>query len=144
MDYKDEIISEISVIESKKISNKVIRNLQKLKDCMLSGDDTILKNVWDEVCVQVQYEESWAWDAYIDTIRSMIKYEVEQLSNAIKKAIWIQTEEGFDWVINNEEDESIVFSVEDIIEYILHNYVLSEAADWTNKRIEKYLERECD
>jgi len=107
MDYKDEIITEISDIESKRISHKVIRDLQKMKECMLSGVDTILKNVWDEVCVQVQDEESWEWDSYLDMISSIIRYEVRKLNMVTKKAIWLQTEEGFEWERHHEEDESL-------------------------------------
>jgi hypothetical protein len=33
---------------------------------------------------------------------------------------------------------------EDIAQYILNRFVLPAAADWTNRRIKKYLEREHD
>ncbi|MBS3948993.1 MAG: hypothetical protein KGZ57_11990 [Dethiobacter sp.] len=55
MNYKDKIISDIAESACEIIAKKVIRKLQQLKD-MLSGDDTPLKNVWDEICVQVQGE----------------------------------------------------------------------------------------
>ena len=37
----------------RKISIKVVRSFQKMH-VMMSGDDTPLKNTWDEICVQVQ------------------------------------------------------------------------------------------
>ena len=40
----------------------------------------------------------------------------------------------------NENHDSIPVCDEDITEYILENYVLSDAMDYTNKRIRKYFE----
>lgn len=72
----------------------------------------------------------------------IIQREVEHLNIATKQAIWLQTEEGIDWENTIEEDEEqdeIAYCEDDIIEYILSEYVLSAAEDWTNKRIEKYI-----
>jgi hypothetical protein len=144
MNYRDKIISDIADGKCKKISRKVVRGLQKITEDMQSGDDTPLKNIWDEICVQVQGEESVMWEAYLNTIRSFIQAEVKKLDARTKQAIWLQTNEGLDWAIDNEEQETVSFFEDDIIDNILQDYVLSEAADWTNKRIEKYLEREFD
>ena len=40
--------------------------------------------------------------------------------------------------------EEATFCEDDITCYILHNFVLSAANDWNNKRIEKFFEREFD
>jgi len=55
-----------------------------MSDGMQSGDDTPLKNIWDEVCVQVQGEESAMWDTYSETIQSLILGEVAGLDTATK------------------------------------------------------------
>ena len=141
MNYKDKIIRSFTESACKKISGKVVRSLQKMTEGMQSGDDTPLKNVWDEICVQVQYEESGMWEIYLETISAFIEDEVKKLNNATKQAIWLQTEEGIDWEIDNEEGDLSEFYVDDIVRYILHEFVLSEATKWRNKRIEKYLER---
>lgn len=140
MNYKDNIIADISGRECKRLSMKVIRFLQKMTEGMQSGDDSPLKNIWDEVCVQVQGEESVLWDAYLDTIQALIAGEVAGLDTATKQAIWLQTNEGSEWDIENEDPTSIPFSEEDISIFIMDSYVLSVAADWTNQRIQKYLE----
>ena len=143
MNYRDKIISDLAEAECKSLSRKIIRSLTKMTDGMQSGDGTFLKNIWDEVCVQVQGEESTMWDIYSETIQSLILGEVAGLDTATKQAIWLQTDEGIDWKFDkeNNEDQEVSIVCEDITKYILDGFVLSAAADWTNKRIEKYLER---
>lgn len=51
MNYRDKIILDIAESACETIAKKVIRKFQQSKD-MMSGDDTLLKNVWDEICVQ--------------------------------------------------------------------------------------------
>lgn len=149
MNYLDKIISDLAEAAGKRLSRKVIRSLTKMTDGMQSGDDTPLKNIWDEICVQVQDEGSVMWDDYLDTIQSLILGEVVALDAATKQAIWLQTDEGIDWKFDNEDQEDqennegqeVPIVCEDIAKYILDGFVLSAAGTWTNKRIEKYLER---
>lgn len=142
MGYQDTLIRQIAERACARISGSTIRALQKLTDCRLSGDDTILKNIWDEVCVQMQSEESFAWDAYLETIKAHITYEVERLPRPEKEAIWLQTSQADDWDAEQEETPtSVPICHDDITEYILNDYVLRKASDYQNKRIEKYLEQ---
>ncbi len=129
---------------SKAVAGTVIRNLQKMKDGMQSGDDSGLKNEWDEICAQVQGEESPMYEAYMDTVTGLIQGELKQIDSEIKIDIWLQTQEGEDWTDDNnekdlEEQEPVGYSEEDIVEYILRDLILSKASDWTNKRIERYI-----
>ena len=140
MYYKDRIISNLAERECKRISRKTIRALQSMTEEMQSGTDTSLKNIWDEVCVQVQFEQSPFWDAYLDTINAIISREVNKLDTFVKQAIWFQTVEGREWECEDEAADEAPYLEDDITDYILNNYVLSQAAEWTNPRIEKYLE----
>lgn len=144
IDYEKEIIRKIAQERCRRISGRVVRKLQKITEGMQSGCDTPLKNLWDEICVQVQDEESIMFDTYLDTIRPLIEYEVKKIDILMKQIIWLQIEEYDDLEGNNDSQKAPVFSDEDTVEYILHSFVLSAAANWTNKRIEKYLEREFD
>lgn len=139
MDYRDTIIKGISDISCEKISRNVVRYFQKMKEGMQSGADTSLKNVWDEICVHVQRGESILFSCYLDTARKYIHNEVEKLDEYIKKAIWIQTDQHFDCQDTGEIPDALIYCEDDIIEYILHHFVLREAETWTNKRIEYYL-----
>lgn len=68
--------------------------------------------------------------------------EVEKLDIVIKQAIWLQTKEGIEWE-DDEDDEkhynNLAICENDIIEYIISDFVLSTASNYTNSRIEKYI-----
>lgn len=116
-----------------------------MTDCLLSGEDTPLKNIWDEICVQVQYEESFLWeDVYLEMIRSSVLYEVRKLEEEVRQAIWFQTDEGIYWDEDEEEQDEIYFDDDKITDYILRDYLLRIASDWTNRRIDKFQNRGHD
>lgn len=134
MDFRDKIISEIADAECEKISRKVILALQKNVDCLMAGDDSGLKNIWDEICVQVQDEYSYYWDSYVETVEGLIEVEVEKLSKSIREAIWLQTDDSFE-----SEDQNAVFTDQELSRYIASEYVFSKAGDWSNRRIHYYI-----
>jgi len=142
MDYREEIICKLAEKECKIISGRVIRRLQKMTDGMQSGDDTPLKNTWDEICVQVQSEESFFWKLYLAEIARIIASHVHKLDSHIKQAIWLQTDEGVSWECDHDNADMVYSSHDDIVEYIMDKFVLPAAADWSNERIEKYLDNE--
>lgn len=57
---------------SKNIVSKTIDFLKNQKD-LTSGDDTCLENNLEEYYIQVQHEESIAWDAYMAHIESLFE-----------------------------------------------------------------------
>ena len=141
MDYRDRIISDIARDDCKQICRKVIFALQRMTEGLGSGEDSPLKNIWDEVCVQVKFQESIDWGLYLDTVRTIVSFEVGRFDARRKQAIWLQTRSGIDWYIENDDQEQTPgYCDEDITEYILNDFVLTGALNWRNKRIEKYLE----
>ena len=136
MEYKDRIIKRFAECTCDDISEKVIKSLQNMKENLLSGDDTPLENVWDEICIQIQHQYSIYWDTYLITIESLIKDEIKKLGTEEKEAIWMQTENGIDWQIEIELEETkgqrvVDYLKEDIINYILYDHILEKASDWT-------------
>lgn len=78
---------------------KAVAALKSMKgNSLLSGDDSGLRNVWEEVCVQVQGEESFYWDTYLDVIDDLLTAFVEELSQQDRLALWLRTEAGYDWL----------------------------------------------
>jgi hypothetical protein len=147
MEYKDDIITGISKILCKDIEDKVINNLKSMKDEMQSGEESGLQNLWEELCVQVQDEQSVMWELYVDIIYAFIEKEVEKLPHVYKKAIWLQTSEGKEWAFDYEEDdeqEELCYNEENINDHILNANILCRAANYSNERIDKFLERELD
>jgi len=43
MNYKDRIIEKIADKACNSISSRIVRSLQKMTDCMLSGDDMYIR-----------------------------------------------------------------------------------------------------
>lgn len=100
-----------------------------------------MKNVWDEVCVQVQGEQSAMWDAYLDTIEGLVSQHLSRVDVDVKRAIWLQTPNGMEWEPDEDDDDKSPYSDDDIVDYVLDEYVLSAAADWSNARIERHKEQ---
>src|SRR6187200_1466408 len=105
------------------ISTKVIDQLMLLKNgFLLSGDDSGLKNTWEEICIQVQGEESIHWDVYSDAIRNFITDELTKQTESIQ--ILLSYIGGIESDIRIEEDEDCYafiqeYAVKEILENIL-------------------------
>ena len=126
---------------AKRIARRTIFSLQSIKDT-LSGDDSQLANAWDEICVQVQADLSMFWDVYDDTARSFVDSFVKELKAHEKAALWFQTDQGWDWLYDLDVDLDDVPPVLDdqIVDWILRDYVYRNAGGWSNERIRAYLD----
>lgn len=136
------IVKEVAKLACERLARKVIVHLQGMKSSLLSGDDSGLQSTWEEICVQVQYEQSIFWDAYDSTARSVVLDLVGQLPAHEREAIWLQTEPGSDWT-DKDEDERDPYPVYDgdVADHVLTDWIYDEAGRWTNARIRKYLDR---
>lgn len=91
------IIRDVAKSVFRRITRRVIRSLQGMTEPRLSGDDSVLRNVWDEVCVQVQFEDSIYWDAYEHTVTSLVAGEFDRLVPFEREAVWLLSPQGVDW-----------------------------------------------
>jgi hypothetical protein len=131
------IVMNLAEQVCQRITRKVIRDLQVLDNGLQVGDDSGLTNAWEEICVQVQY-----WEDYDLTVSQTISLEVAELLPHEREAVWLQTPEGEDWDSNGEESRAeYPVAVDDIVEYLKKEYVYTAAANWSNKRIRKYVDR---
>ncbi len=130
--FADEIVN--------RISNRVIRYLRTITTT-LSGDDSPLKNSWEEICVQVQFEQSICWDVYTYTIDLAIEGEVEELQEHELAAIWFQTLDGEEWGFTDGSDREEPYMDRQAVVAVIRERVLSEANSYTNARIRKYIDR---
>ena len=123
------------------ITRKVIAYLQSRTDT-LSGDDSELKTTWDEICVQVQVQESIYWDDYDDTVRDIVRGYIFELPKHEREAIWWQTDARVDWDCAEPEDrEAYPMFDDDIVDYLVRKYVYAEADRWSNARIRAFTDR---
>jgi hypothetical protein len=138
-DADGEVVRRIS----NEMVDQTIKELESLGgDSLLSGDDSGLQSVWEEICVQVQDEESFHWDAYVEVIENILRGQVEDLSSTERITIWLSTETGTDWIDDQQDgptgDDTPPVSDADIIEELKSN-LLSRAGDYRNKRIERFI-----
>lgn len=138
-----------------KATKKVIRHLQSLKDEeIMCLSEYGLENVWDEICAQQQGEHLIYWSIYEQTIIESIEYIIPELFSEYEmRIIYLQTEAYLDdeeqaiCEYNKTEDSQCIKWLfeqhkEDMVYpvayYILKN-VLSEANNYTNRKIERYV-----
>jgi len=139
-DIKDQMLSKFAESLCKKIAKQTIRELRTYDEHIY--DDSGLKNAWDEICVQVQFQEFINWDFYLDLIYNIVWKKIEPLKDYEKMTIWWQTDGPEDVLEEDEDDfESFIFDEDQVCNYIINKYILSVAADYTNKEIRDYLER---
>lgn len=125
---------------SDKIVQKVIDDLMRIKDTLF-GDDSVLENAWEEICVQRQGEESYYWSVYERQIEHTIAFHLKELSGEEQTAMWYDTDAWCDW---DEECEPVPpVDLDDIVEEQFGK-VLDRAESFTNDNIEKFLWGEND
>lgn len=148
------LIRQYAQAAAERIRDEAINQLTDLR-IPLSGDDSGIENAWEEICVQVQSgEESFFWDAYVDAMRDAILSTLTRTPEQDSVALWLQTDEGWDWHWDLAWDEEnlprseratlqpvpIPISTEEIARYIEREFLLPAAERFTNLNIECYLE----
>ena len=148
MDPRDKVIDEVAERLCERIARKVILKLQKMEACGVSD----LKNLWNEICVQVQSEQSITWDLYDNMVKGFVFGFVEKLKNYEQVAIWLQTDAGIDWLwklTDNAEIENLSMpidnkgehapiDIDDVVDYVTCEYVYREAGRWSNREIRDF------
>ena len=147
MTPENRIVSELAEVVCKRIARQTRMALTKMTDCQLSGEDSPLKNTWEEICVQCQGEESIFVSAYEDTIRSFVREFVQKLQRFEIEAIWLQTDNAFDLTDEEYERESSgekrpAINESSVVDYIIQNHIYPLAGDWSNKRIREFIDRD--
>ena len=133
------ILCRLSSYYENSIVQRVIRNLKKLKvdDLLSSGDDSGLINVWEEICVQTQKEESFHWNLYEDLIKNEISLQFNKLPTEIRTLL------NYKGSIEQEEDvETEKELYDDFGIQLLCSAVEIASLDYTNRRISRYLGNE--
>jgi hypothetical protein len=136
----DEIVRRVAKLACERICRRLIRAYRRMHH-KLSGDDSPLVNVWEEICVQEQQERAFSWeDAYEASLLGFLEGEVDALDEATRWAIWHQTDAGIDWSVDDNEPPE-EWSSEELGRFILEEYVLPAAGAYSNARIRRYIER---
>ncbi len=135
------IVRAVAEEAARRITRKVIAALQRMTDT-LSGDDSGLMKIWDEICAQVQYEKSFNWESYDETVRGIVLGQLATLKTYEREAIWLQTDEGIEWDCKELEDrEAHPVSDDNIVEWLMSEHVYAKAGNWSNARVRANIER---
>lgn len=121
---------------TKRITEKSISFFQDSSQT-ISADDSGLENIWEEICVQVQSEHSFYWNAYDEIVRSRITGYVNVLKGHEKLALWYLTDGYCNWKPTSEDEKPPVYDG-DIIGYIIRDFY-KEAGNFTSDAIEAFI-----
>lgn len=149
--FQEALIREFADSAATRIAARAKVKLRKIKE-KLSGDDSGLRNAWEEICVQVQGEESFYWQSYQDVMYDIVRTELALVSELERVALWLQTDDGWRWHCDIEDDEqkdttgtksakALAASDESdsVVERIVGEHVLPMAESYSNRNIERYL-----
>ena len=142
MRIEEAVTKAWATVLTEKILQEVMSGLQQMKfDVMLSGGDSGLKNVWEEICAQVQIEESFFWDAYLETLEAAIEARLNELDHAALLALWSITDSGWSWIYDHHGDsdgdqEAPIDPCEIIRE--LRGKLISVADEYTNRNLSRH------
>lgn len=130
---------------AKEVIDRIIRSTirQIMSHPCFSGDDSILKNAWDDFCAQVQIQESFMWDEYVTFVEGSIYQSLQRIFSRDRAYVWLETSEGMDWMLETESitDSEIPFNDDDIVSYIKNDHLMEKAGNWSNKRLRQYHEK---
>lgn len=150
-DYDDHAATTLREVlardATRRITRRVIRTLQGLRDDHLqAGFDSGLRDVWDEICVQAQEEESPMWQTYLNLVEVTATRHLDGVPPTQLHAMWVESKEGQWWLtmeyddLPESEKGELIYLLDDVAEY-LRDQVINVACDWSNARISRYLER---
>lgn len=85
-------IHSIAESAEKKLIKRVIRFLQRSVPGLL--EDQGAQNLWDEICIQTQNDDSPFSELYSEHIEKLLEKLAEQLSETERVALWLVTYSG--------------------------------------------------
>ncbi|MCY1515563.1 hypothetical protein D9M68_501520 [compost metagenome] len=145
MRIEQHIVASWAAKLSGRAVNDMVLRLEGM-EATLSGDSG-LENVWEEVCAQVQGEESIDWSTYEDIIVDLLHSVVKGLDRDAQLALWAATDAGWDYIYDHHADKNgAVGAPLDIGAIVakLKEDVLSAAADYESPSLYRYLWGEDD
>lgn len=119
-----------------KVAASTIKDLQRMKDELQSGDDSGLTNIWQEICVQLQAEFSVYWNLYDELVDSIINRKVNDLPLFCLAAM--QYSDGlyeYDGDFSKDCDNETALR-------LIKNRVYEFAVNNTEKKVAEYLDKQ--
>jgi hypothetical protein len=106
----------------------------------LSGDDSGLRTVWQEICVQVQGARSFYWSAYEETAFAYARGLISELPAPVVRLLSAATREGDDWLDDHGADSEPMVMLVDEAARDLVDIVMSWAMDARDRAVRRHLD----
>lgn len=131
-----------------RLARAAMRDLKRYTEGLGSGEDSGLKNVWEEICVQVQGEESFFWDAYEEMALGHLRSRIERLRETSRKLLWVPSDDALEWLAEAEDPDADAKEFRDIplpdidqlARYVFVEHLRPLAMEFTNGRIRRFFE----
>lgn len=142
------LLRENAAAMGARLAKAAARDLKNYRENLPSGPDSGLKNVWEEICVQVHGEQSYFWDAYRDMAIGHLAYRVKALPDLKQRLLWTGSPDGRDWIAECDEIEDGAMLGEDVpigdadevACWMFDDYLVPLADRFRNRRIERFQE----
>lgn len=136
------VVEKLAESVAMRLCGKVRRHLQGLQEgYVMSDDDSGLRDIWDEFCVQVQGDRSLYWPVYLHHVEFCFESMLKDLEQYEIDALWLSTEKGDDWLWEDPKEREPFYPYEDDIINLLVNYLYTYAGTWSTSRIIEYIFR---
>lgn len=133
-----QLLLALSSIHVDAISSVVIDHLKALtENVLLSGDDSGLKNTWEEICVQAQ-GVSYHWDVYEEVIGNFITSELNKQPPAVQILLSYIGSIDSEFQYGEDEDPYCIFH--EAANKEVKNNIILKAGSYENENINRYLD----
>lgn len=129
---------------SDRLIKDAIQSLEAMESQEMISGYSGLKSVWEEICVQVQDEQSFFWETYVETMEGLLAGHVEMLDADARLALWTLTDSGRDYIDDHQADDEAGLDIPvdaDEIVAMLMDGLLSAAANHESRSIRRFLQR---
>ncbi len=162
--YKFNYDAPYGIVDLHEIQKEFVNNIieNRCIPCTdkLSGDDSGLRNFWEEFCVQVQQEHSFFWNSYLDILSTWIYEELKKLPKWKQNAIGVIyerkkiesyssiscdiTDSEYSYLDDIDADKINVVKESYLIDSYFDDYITDEitsvAVDYENEAIRNYID----
>lgn len=133
------VVRALAAATTERLVRQVRLSLTRMRDALLSGEDSGLQNTWEEYVVQVQGQHSIYFDTYVLVLQEIVEGMCKRCMKHELEAIWLQTDAGFDWLWEEDRVDDVPPVLMEDVERYITDRVTQVAMDWTNRRIENHL-----
>ena len=136
---ESDIVSALADDVTQSIAYQVLDRLEDDTDVKFP-EDSGLRNIWEEVCVQIQGQHSSIWPAYDETVFEYVSAAFGKRPVYQQIAVWLQTEDGMDELYDDdrEPNEALSYDSGGAALSIL-DYLYGIASDYHNEAVDAYL-----